>query len=297
MVFNLFIPNKLEEYLSSQNDISLEKWIEWIQSFQDPKTGWFKELGFNFGFHFKEHSTAFAVSALKLLGDEPKYNLKIKERLKSKKKVERWLKRVPEWGLLYWPGSHRGGGVASVFATLGDESYPNEKFFDWYFDWLDKNADPQVGFWRLGWNHKIRKRLTKHELGGAIHYYWIYEYLNHPIPFPEKVIDSTLKLQNNLGLWDKDVSYCIDLDAVFSILRCLKQTGGYREEDINFALKKYLDYTVPSLNNKRFFFNRYDNTHKLTGCLGAIAEIYKYMPQLFELSIPWIQTLDITPWI
>jgi len=298
MVFNLVIPNKLEEYLHSQEDISLEKWVEQIQSFQDPKTGWFKEPGFNFGFHFKEHSTAFAVSALKLLGNDPKYSFKIRDKLKSKKRVERWLKRVPEWGLLFWPGSHRGGGVASIFATLGKQSYPNEKFFDWYFDWLDKRADPLVGFWRIGWNHKIvKERLTKQELGGSIHYYWIYEFIGHPIPFPKQVIDSTLKLQNEKGLWDNDVSYCIDLDAIFSLLRCLKQTRGYREKDIKIAIKKYLDYTIPSLNDKQFLFNRYGNTHKLTGCLGAIAEIYKYMPELIELSNPWIQTLDITPWI
>lgn len=150
----------------------------------------------------------------------------------------------------------------------------------------------------MGWIHKIIKnRLTKHELGGAIHYYWIYEFLNRPIPYPERVIDSTLKLQNKLGLWDKNVSYCIDLDAIFSLLRCLKQTRGYREEDIKSAIKKYLDYTIPCLNDKQFLFNCYNNTHKLTGCLGAIAEIYKYMPELIESSTPWIQTLDITPWI
>jgi hypothetical protein len=297
IVFNLVITNKLEEYLYSNKDVSLEKWINNIQSYQDPRTGWFKEPGFNFGFHFKEHSTAFAVSSLKLLGSKPRYNFKISDKLKSKKQVERWLKYIPEWGLLFWPGSHRGGGVASVFATLGKPSYPHENFFDWYFNWLDIRADPQVGFWRIGWIHKIKKRLTKQELGGSIHYYWIYEFLDHPIPFPEKIIDSTLKLQNELGLWDKDVSYCIDLDAIFSLLRCLKQTRGFREEDIKIAIKKYLDYTITSLNDKEFFFNRYDNTHILTGCLGAIAEIYKYMPELFDLSNPWIQSLDITPWI
>lgn len=63
------------------------------------------------------------------------------------------------------------------------------------------------------------------------------------------------------------MSYCIDLDAIFSILRCLKQTRGYREENIKNAIKKYLDYIVPCLNDKQFFVNRYNNVHKLTGCL------------------------------
>ena len=297
MVFNLAIPNRLEQYFSTHEKERKEDWIKSIQEYQDSKSGWFKEPSFNFGLHFKEHSTAFATSALKLLGSAPEYRLKISDKLKNKKDVEKWLKKTPEWGFLYWPGSHRGGGVASVFATLGKEYYPHKEFFNWYFEWLDERADPEVGFWRLGWNHKIKKRLTKQELGGAIHYYWIYEYLNHPIPYPEQVIDATLKLQNELGLWDKDVSYCIDLDAFFSIFRCLKQTEGYRIDDIKEAVLKYLDHTVASLNNNEFLFSKYDNPHRLTGCLEAIAEIYKFMPELLDLPRPWIETLDLTPWI
>lgn len=297
MVFNLTIPNEIENYINTHDDLERKDWISNIQSYQSETTGWFKEGIFNYGFHFKEHSTAFAVSALNLLGAKPKYPLKIRESLNSEGKVYHWLKKIPEWGLLFWPGSHRGGGIGATFATLGKENYPHEDFFNWYFKWLDSKADPEVGFWRIGWNHKIKRRLTIQELGGSIHYYWIYEFLDHPIPFPEKVIDSTLKLQNKLGLWDNNVSYCIDLDAIFSLVRCCKLTNGYRKEDIEFAIIKYLDYTIPSLNDKDFLFNRYDNTHRLTGCLEAIAEIYKYMPELFDLPKPWIETLDITPWI
>ena len=104
-------------------------------------------------------------------------------------------------------------------------------------------------------------------------------------------------MQNNLGLWDGDVSYCIDLDAILYLTRCSKQTNGYRENYIRKAILKYLDYTIPSLNDREFLFTRYDNTHKLTGCLEAIAEIQKFYPELFNLPDTWVETLDITPWI
>ena len=301
-VFNLFISNEIEHYFDIHENESKEAWIEIIQSYQDPRTGWFKDRYFNYKFRSPltgqwEHASAFATSALKLLKALPKYDFKITKKLDTKKKVENWLKKVPEWGLFYWPGSHRGGGIGAIFATLGENSYPQINFFDWYFDWLDKNADPEIGFWRLGWNHKFKKRLTKHELGGAIHYYWIYVFMDRPIPYPEKIIDSTLQLQNDIGLWDNEVSYCIDLDAIFSLLRCQNQVNGYRKADITKAIIKYLDYTIKSLNDKTFLFNHYINTHKLTGCLGAIAEIYKFFPELFEPSVKLIQSLDITPWI
>jgi hypothetical protein len=295
MVYNLLIPNQLEDYLSKHTEISKDIWIEKIRAYQNSKTGWFKEPRFNYGFHFKEHSSAFATSALKLLGAEPIFDFNIKKKLKTQDQVERWLKRSPEWGLLFWAGSHRGGGVASIFATLN--RLPHSNFFKWYFDWLDDKADSKVGYWRIGWNHKFKKRLSKQELGGSIHYYWIYDYMNHTIPYPEKVIDSTLALQNEWGLWDEDVSYCIDLDAIFALLRCHKLIPSYRTQDIKNAILKYLDYTIPSLNDRDFLFIQYDNSHKLTGCLGAIAEIYKFHPELFDFPKPWIQTLDITPWI
>jgi len=302
MVFNLFITKSIKNFLEIHENESNEIWIKKIQSYQDPKTGWFKDSYLNYKFRSPltgqwEHATAFAISALKLLEATPKYELEITKSLDTKEKVESWLKKVPEWGFFFWPGSHRGGGIGAIYATLGEKYYPNEYFFDWYFDWLDKNADPEVGFWRLGWIHKFINRLTKHELGGSIHYYWIYEFMNRPIPYPEKVIDSTLQLQNNLGLWDNNVSYCIDLDAIFSLLRCQNQLNGYRNKDIENAVIKYLDYTIPSLNDNDFLFKYYSSTHKLTGCLGAIAEIDKFFPELFDSSVKLIQSLDITPWI
>jgi len=298
MVFNLNITDELNTYIKKHDYENIDKWIERIQTFQNPKNGWFKEGLFNHGGHFKEHSTAFAISALKLLDASPKYPLTISKKLNTQKKVEKWLKKGPEWGLLYWSGSHRGGGIGSIFATLGPEHYPHEKFFNWYFNWLDKNADPLVGFWRIGWIHKIKKkRLTKHELGGAVHYYWVYEFLKHPWPYPEKIINSTLLLQNEKGTWHKNFSYCIDLDAIFCLTRCCKQTNGYREEDIKNSLLKYLDYVIEKMNDKRFLFETYVSAHKLTGYVCAMAEIYNFMPEVFDLTRPWIQTLDITPWI
>lgn len=297
-VFNLRIPNKLDEYLSNTPKENLAQWISNIQSYQNPKTGWFKDGVINYGMHFKEHSTAFSVAALRLLGGKPLYDFKISEKLTTKNKVFNWLKRVPEWGLLYWPGSHRGGGIGAIYATLGENYYPHEKFFDWYFEWLDNNADQKVGFWRLGWIHKLQKnRLTKIELGGAVHYYWIYEFMNHPIPHPEKVIDSTLYLQKKWGTWDTHYSYCIDLDAIFCLTRCSKQTNGYRKNDIKDAIMIYLNYVIKNMNDKEYFFTNYEDAHRLTGFVCAIAEISKFFPQLLENSKLWTQTLDISPWI
>ncbi len=298
MIYNLKITNTLSQYLEERRTESVSDWIKYIQSYQDPRSGWFKEPGFNYGFHFKEHSTAFAISALRLLDAKPKYNLKIASKLKSRKKVRKWLKIVPEWGLFYWPGSHRGGGIGAIFATLGEDYYPHKDFFEWYFEWLDENADPEVGFWRLGWIHKIKKdRLTKHELGGAVHYYWVYEFFDRNFPYPEQIIDSTISLQTELNTWHKIYSYCIDLDAIFCLLRGFIQTNDYKGKEIEAALIKYLNSVIENMNSNEFLFANYQSAHKLTGYVCAIAEIYRFFPDIFDTKTKWIQTLDITPWI
>ncbi len=296
MVFTLYITNELDNYFEGFTNEKRESWIEAIQSFQKPKTGWFTQGSWNYyTLHFKEHSTAYAAVALKLLDAKPKYSLKISETLKSKQAVEKWLEKM-HWGLLFWPGSHRGGGVPAYFLTTGE--IPHKDFFNWYFDWLDKEADPEVGFWRRGRIHKIKKdRLTKHELGGSIHFYWIYEFMKRPIPYPKKVIDSTLKLQNEFGLWDKKLGYCIDLDAVFSLNRCCQQADGYRKDEIDKAIIKFLDYTIPKLNDRDFLFTNYEDSHRITGYLETIAEIQKFYPNLIKTPKPWIESLDIAPWV
>ncbi len=51
------------------------------------------------------------------------------------------------------------------------------------------------------------------------------------------------------------------------------------------------------MNDKQFFYTNYTSAHTLTGYVCAIAEIYKFYPDLIDIPRPWIQTLDITPWI
>ncbi len=82
VVYNLIIPNQLENYLRTHKNEDINIWVKNIQSYQNPKTGWIKEPGINFGGHFKEHSTAFAISVLKLLKARPNYSLKISRKLK-----------------------------------------------------------------------------------------------------------------------------------------------------------------------------------------------------------------------
>jgi hypothetical protein len=264
-------------------------WIETLQSFQDPKTGWFKEKE---TWHFKEHSTAYCTAALHLLGAKPKYPFNFMAHLNTQKQIEHWLNGM-RWSLA-WPTSHRGSGVAAVLAMTGEAP---EGWFSWIFEWLERRINPKTGYWQFGWIHKLFKITSKHEMGGSFHFYYIYEFLKRPLPYPERIVDTSLKLQHSNGLWDKNVPYCIDLDGVYTLTRASKAAQDYRKADVVSALEKTLHTIVPRLNDKTFVFQNYTNSHRLVGALAALAEIQNYLPERVATAQKWKLVLDHSPYI
>ena len=283
ILFCRAVMNRLE-LTETQKD----EWSDTVNSFQDSSTTWYRKVYTHN--HFKEHTTAYAVAALHLIGRKPTHEFNWRKRLlSSRDEMERWYNKIP-WSII-WPASHIVSGIPAIMAMLGNGS---DDFFDWYFNRLDRDADPQTGFWKKGLVHRlgIIKRSTKHEMGGAFHMYFVYEYMARKWLYPEKVIDETLKLQHANGLWDKDVTYCIDLDGVYSLLRSSRNACGYRADDVKNSCLRYLDAAEWILNDRRFFFSRYSNTHLLPGALAAIAECQKFYPGLVKTTRPWVQTLD-----
>ncbi|NVM27503.1 MAG: hypothetical protein HWN65_01565 [Candidatus Helarchaeota archaeon] len=264
------------------------EWIKRLQTFQDPKTGWFKEAE---TLHFKEHSTAYCIAALNLIGGKPAFPLKFMKKMNTKRKLWRWL-RWQLWSLI-WSTSHRGPGVAAALAMTGEAP---AGWFDWFFEWCNKKVDPKTGYWRLGFIHKLGM-ISKDEMAGAFHFYYIYEYFKHPLPYPKQIVDWTLRLQHNNGLWDKNVPYCIDLDGVYSLARASKAANNYRKRDVERALEKTLHTIVTCLNDKEFLFKNYRNSHRLVGALAAVAEIQDYMPDRLDTPKKWRNQLDYAPYI
>ncbi len=79
------------------NESEKDEWAETINQFQDPTSGWYKK---SYTLHYKEHTTAYAVAALKLIDRKPIYPMKWKENiLKSKKHMEKWI-TSPIWSLI-----------------------------------------------------------------------------------------------------------------------------------------------------------------------------------------------------
>jgi hypothetical protein len=270
-----------------------EGWTAVINGFQDPRTGWYRKT--YTWTHPREHTTAYAVSALRLIGAEPRYGMAWADALlASVRERRRWLRSVP-WSLI-WMGSHVVAGRPAILAMTGTMT---EEFRDWYFDWLDERVDPSSGFWMRGLAHRLGliRRPTKHELGGAFHMFFLYEHYGRPWRYPERVIDHALRLQHENGFWDGEYTYCIDLDAIYSMTRSSKLAPGYRSDEIRGSVERYLTAAADLLNDRDRFLELYTNSHQLPGALAAVAECALLYPELVRSPSSWVQTLDYALYI
>ena len=265
-----------------------DEWATCINQFQKPDTGWYRKT-YTYT-HYREHTTAYAVAALHLINRRPAYPMGWRDAiLSSTEAMEKWIRGV-NWSLI-WPGSHIIAGIPAMLLMLGEET---DEFLTWYFNWLDREADPASGFWCRGLVHRLRviRKPTKHEMGGAFHMYYVYEFCSREWRYPERIIDHTLRLQQPNGLWDGEVSYCIDLDGIYCLTRSCRIADGYRKDDVRAAVVRYLAAAEKILTDREFFFRHYSNSHILPGALSAIAECQKLYPELVKTPRPWIQTLD-----
>jgi hypothetical protein len=273
---------------------------------QDQDTGWFSAG--NEALHFKEHATAYATGALALLGSRPRFPFRWAERItRSPAATERWLNSI--WWDYVWVGSHQGGGVAAALHMTGAAP---EEWFAWYLDWLDRECNPETGLWQRAFYNRFTTQPAKHDMGGAAHFWWIYQHRGRPIPHPEKVIDSLLGLQLPSGLWDRkprkgDFPYCINCDAVNGLKLASLQLRAAGQDDrspeVTASFERYLRRCQKVLTAPRALSRLYaGNSHDLPGAFIGIAEADLYFQAVegksrLRTSAPRKYVLETICWL
>lgn len=321
-VYILYTIGKLAEKTTCE---SRQTWAKRILACQDDK-GWFSKK--NLRGHSNEHATAYAISALKLLEVEhdEKYLDQIKPVtallpiLTSYEKFDRWITHLdfrPTWqhikakkiGWHYiWRGSHVGGGIAAIIGMTqhlfknwwAKHDVSGERWFNWYFAWLDKEARPKTGFWQRAFWNMVYRKPTMIDMAGAVHFYWIYEAMDSPLPYPEKIIESTLPLQKQTGLYKKH-PFCIDLDGNFCIIRAYLQLPTNKQlvykNAVYQSAERNFEGTVNYLT-KHPLEEIYTDSHGLPGALAALTECAK-LPNFkyADMIKDWQHPLDKVMWL
>lgn len=275
MVFVLWILDELE---SRTTEAGRREWVSVIQSFQDRRTGRF-EPG-EVAAESTTHATAFATAALKLLGSRPRHPHAWAEPLfADPETIRRWVDSL-DWRQI-WTGSHELGAAAAVIDAPHKIDLPPE-WGNWTLEAFTEKLDPKTGLWKNGVFDRIWRRPTTVDLGGAAHFWWIYHHLDHPIPYPEKVISNLLALQRETGLWGTRLfngayPQGIDFDALGGLrlawLQLSDEVRSAHRDQILAALDRYSCAAAAHLNPAGSVERLFRTPHKLVGTLNALAEL------------------------
>jgi hypothetical protein len=239
----VYIQNLLSK-LDTLNDRERKEWVEYIQSRQDPQTGYFFEPSLKAEDDLEgmwetdyvlESMTCDAITALSILGATPIYPMEFLRPFKNKKALLDYLK-----GLDWREPWYQSNKVMFKLSFLIDDferngSSESRDYALAILDWLDSWQDPGTGLW--GTDSGVS---AYHGVFTAAHFLCFYFYLKRPLRYITKLIDSTLSIQNRKdGLFSPHGGggACPDLDAV-DILVKLSSLTDYRGEDVAGALEK-----------------------------------------------------------
>lgn len=273
--YALWIMGDLEERSTAE---SRSSWAAHIQAFQDPATGWFDRSPLPG--HGVAHATAFAVGALGLLGARPTSPLHYAHDLfGDRRRIDAWLDGF-RWSQI-WTGSHAAGAAAAVIDAPDGVALP-DRWSDDLLAALSERLDPGTGFWKRAPHDRIFWRPTTLDLGGAAHFWWLYDRLGHAIPCPELVIEGLLRLQRRSGLWGNRIfggafPQGIDFDALHGLRVAWRDADAdfkHRHRDaVECCLTRYARAAHRWLTPPGAVDRLFRSVHKLVGTLDALAEL------------------------
>lgn len=263
--------------------------IKTLQNFQNPDTGLFTE-----GSHAHLHCTAHCLAALELFDAGSAHRLNGLNEYRTKEGLYQFLEQLP-WKDTPWQGAHVGAGLYAAM-NLAGEATP--EWNDWYFEWLWEESDPETGLWRKGCTDKLY-----HSMGGSFHYLFNVEHARMPIRYPDKMIDTCLKLYNErmmnhsysdvfgrrLGFTEVDWVYCISRSlrqCAHRFDECVETISGFAEGYLDFLLDLDMEMDV-----------RVDDLHSLFGSMCCVAELQRFLPGQIITDKPLKLVLDRRPFI
>jgi hypothetical protein len=282
-------------------------WAAQINSFQAPATGFFALQPWEQAGLQPWHSAAYATAALVLLGAQPAAPLT-------------WAVSVAEGGPAAWAAEFEGllnattptcnsiwcmahkiaAFPAALLMTRGAER--DAAFFAWWAGtFLAGAVDPSTAMWcaRPQWGPPAVACL-----GGAFHMDFVLTALRAPLLLPHTLIRVVAGMQSAAtGLWGGDASpNYIDLDGLYQVLRPAAQVGGAGAPEwatARAACVRYLAAAEAALNDPaRVLGAVYGaNSHILPAAVAGVAECAKFFPQLVRTARPWVQTLDVAPFV
>jgi hypothetical protein len=229
--------------LSSCGDVTLRSWADYINTWQDPETGYF--LGPEIKTeeltspkhdyeHIAMHLTAHALPALDLLGSRPAHPLEFAKDFLHLPYLREWLDRR-DWTDAWLEGNNLlFVGQFLIHLRDVEQMEEGEAAIRFLLQWLNSRVDPRTGLW--GTDGHCTPFVA---MCGGYHQLLLYYHENEDVHHKEHLVDTVLSLQHPDGGFQPrgGGGACEDVDAVDILVNMYKRTL-YRRADARIALRK-----------------------------------------------------------
>lgn len=262
------------------------KTIKVLQDFQNPENGLFENPG-----NYATHTTAFVSGALNLLDAVPLYRADGFSSYQSKEGLFAFMDSI-NWAEEPWLGAHLGAGIYG--SMLLTESVP-EEWEDYYFAWLNENADPETGLWKKG---ALKGAPLFHYLASTFHYVFNYEYAKRALPYPKELLNTCIKAYYDGACIDfsKEMGWA-DIDFTYLLAR-VQRRAGIRLEETQTILKKIADGLAGQLLSANIAEHpAFNDTNTLFAIVSALAVLQDALPGYLHTTKPLRLVLDRRPFI
>jgi hypothetical protein len=200
-----------------------------------------------------------------------------------------------DWKENPWPQSHQGAGLYAARVIAGEAS---PQWIEWYFAWLWENGDPLTGMWRQGFADRPGTGGPFPHLAGSFHYLFNHEHARRPLPYPDRLIDTCLRIYredlfHSLG---REVNFA-EIDWIYCLTRSLRQSA-HRFDEARKALREFGTAYVAFLESlDPMKHDRWNDLHLLFGATCALAELQQALPGFLRTDRPLKLVLDRRPFI
>jgi len=228
-----------------------KEWIDYINSCQDKETGLFCDPEMR-PEHVKNHSweylslqsTTFCLSALSALQGVSRYSVHYDGRWYDPSGIVRWL-RARDWSNAWMEtNTVMFVGILLIRELTQNGTIKAKEILERMLEWLGEFQDSCTGYWGTREGASLQNGMA-----GAYHIYLLYYYLDRPLRYLDRIIDSTLSLQQEDGLFSPrgGGGACEDIDAIDTLVNVYQRTS-YRRSDIVRTLMRALPALLASQN-------------------------------------------------
>lgn len=277
--------------LYSINELSstdFRAWAAYINSFQDPETGWYRDRESEWVEPFRQDPWLFglALRALNALNRQPAHPLSFLREWDTPEKMRRWI--MSGKGIMH---------MAIIWFCSGRDFFPFDNFESTFFQILFENTDLF-----LPDRPAFQDALVRHEstpgnriLKDPFHNLFAWYAAGRELPDKELYIDWFLNEQNPDGLFfqNSTIATYAHMDGL-QLLVAFSQTTDYRNEDCRKAVERGLN-AVFSDNHFSSFWTP-DCIHLMLASCETVTQALRLFPDHPLAEINWNPVWNLNMW-